>query len=142
MTHADPVNWQPLSQMPLIASMIDTALDDTREHFATLIEARERPHVLDDATVDRIEQVHTEQMEFVDIYAQQISRWRTTRPSADHTRELDRMEAQNGHLRATTTDVLDLARELRNGTIERVLRTSDVELGLQALLGHRPSSRR
>ncbi len=142
MTHADPVNWQPLSQIPLIASMIDTALDDTREHIATLTEARGRPHVLDDATVDRIEQVHTEQMEFVDIYAQQISRWRTERPFADQTRELDRMEAQNGRLRAMTADVLDLARKLRHGTIERVQRMSDVELGLQALLGHRPSSHR
>lgn len=44
MPHAEPVNWQPISQMPLIASMIDTALDDTREHIATLTEARTRPH--------------------------------------------------------------------------------------------------
>jgi len=59
-----------------------------------------RPHVLDDATIDRVEQVHAEQLEFVDIYAQQISRWRTEKPSAGQMRELDRMEAQNGHLRA------------------------------------------
>jgi hypothetical protein len=26
MPDADPVNWQPISQMPLIASMIDGAL--------------------------------------------------------------------------------------------------------------------
>jgi hypothetical protein len=31
-----------------------------------------------------------------------------------------------------------LARVLRNGTIERVLAMSDVELGLQSLLGNRP----
>ena len=39
-----------------------------------------RPNVLDDATSDRVEQVYGEQMQFVDIYAQQISRWRTKRP--------------------------------------------------------------
>ena len=96
MPHEDPVNWQPIREMPLIARMIDGALDDTREHLKTLAEARLRPHVLDDATIDRVEQVHTEQLQFVDIYAQQISRWRTEKPSADQTRELDRMEAQNG----------------------------------------------
>lgn len=96
----------------------------------TLAEARVRPHVLDDATIDRVERVHAEQLEFVDIYAQQISRWRTEQPSAGQTRELDRMEAQNGHLRAVTADVLALARELRKGTIERVLGMSDTELGL------------
>jgi hypothetical protein len=80
----DQVNWQPISQMPLIASMIDTSLDDTREHLATLNEAKARPHVLDDATIDRVEEVHTEQMEFVAIYTQQINRWRGEKPSTAH----------------------------------------------------------
>ncbi len=142
MPHAEPVNWQPISQMPLIASMIDTALDDTREHIATLTEAQTRPHVLDDATIDRIEQVHTEQMEFVDIYAQQISRWQTQGPSASQVRQLVGMDEQNGRLRAVTAQVLGLACELRKGTIERVLGMSDVELGLQALLSSRPDHQR
>jgi nitrogen-specific signal transduction histidine kinase len=142
MPNVDPVNWQPIGQMPLIASMIDDSLGDTREHLETLIEARARPHVLDDATIDRVEQVHTEQMEFVDIYTQQIARWRTEKPSASQARELDRMETQNQQLRAVTADVLALAGELRKGTIDRVLAMSDLELGLQALLGTRPSGRR
>ena len=142
MPHEGPVNWQPISMMPLIANMIDRALEDTREHLETLTEARSRPHMLDDATIDQTERVHTEQMEFVAIYAQQISFWRTEKPSADQTRELDRMEAQNGHLRAVTEDVLALAGELRKGTIERVMGMSDVELGLQALLSSRRPGRR
>ena len=87
----DQVNWQPISQMMLIASMIDTSLNDTREHLATLTKARAKPHVLDDATIDRLEEVHTEQMEFVAIYTQQIGRWRDEKPSASQTRALDRM---------------------------------------------------
>jgi hypothetical protein len=113
MPKATQVNWQPISQMPLIAGMIKGSLDDTREHLGTLTKARDRPHVLDDATIDRIEQVHTEQM-----------------------------EKQNQQLRIVTTDVLALAGELRKGTIERVLGMSDIELGIQALLASRPSGRR
>ena len=67
MPHADPVNWQPISEMSLIASTIDDVLDDTRDHIATLSEARTRPHVLDDATIGRVGRVHDEQFEFVDI---------------------------------------------------------------------------
>src|SRR5208282_6087169 len=103
-----PVNWQPISQMPLIASMIDGALDDTRDHVGTLNKARDRPHVLDDATIDRVERVHSEQLEYIDIYDQQISRWRTEKPSADRTRKLDQMEEQNQQLRAVTMEVLAL----------------------------------
>lgn len=142
MPRDDSVNWQPIGAMPLIAGMIDGALEDTREHLRTLGEARMRPHVLDDATIDRTERVHTEQLEFVGIYARQINRWRTERPSEKQTRELDRMEAQNVRLRAVTADVLALAGELRTGTIERVMGMSDVELGLQTLLDGRPPSRR
>src|SRR5271167_1545920 len=76
MPKTNQVNWQPIGQMPLIASMIDTSLNDTREHLSTLTKAKDRPHVLDDATIDRVEQVHTEQMNYVEIYTQQISRWR------------------------------------------------------------------
>ena len=142
MPKATQVNWQPISQMPLISSMIDTSLNDMREHLDTLTKAKDRPHVLDDATIDRVDQVHTEQMEFIDIYTRQISRWRTEKPSAAQVGELDRMEKQNQQLRGVTADVLALARELRKGTIDRVLGMSDLELGLQSLLGSQVPGRR
>jgi len=135
------VSWQPISRMSLLASMIEGSLDDTREHLGTLTKAKDRPHVLDDATIDRVEQVYTEQMEFGDIYTRQISRWRNERPSAAQSRELDRMDEQNQQLRSVTADVLALAGELRKGTIERVLGMSDLELGLQYLLGKQFSDR-
>src|SRR5271166_371829 len=142
MPKANQVNWQPISQMPLISSMIDTSLNDTREHLATLSRAKDRPHVLDDATIDRVERVHAEQMDYVDIYTQQISRWRTEKPSASQARELDRMEELNQQLRGVTADVLTLASELRKGAIERVLGMSDLELGIRAVLPNRSSGRR
>jgi hypothetical protein len=125
----DQVSWQPISQMMLIASMIDTSLDDTREHLATLTKARAKPHVLNDATIDRVEH-------------QQIGRWRDEKPSASQTRALDRMATQNQQLLDVTADVLALARELRKSTIERVLGMSDAVLGLQSLLGKRPTPKR
>jgi len=122
--------------------MIDGALHDTRDQIETLTKARTRPHVLDDATIDRVERVHNEQLEFVDIYAQQIRRWRTESPTTDQTRDLDRMEEQNRQLRAVTVNVLALAHELRKGTIDRIMEMNDVEFGLQTLLGNRPVSHR
>ena len=141
MPKTSQVNWQPISQMPLISSMIDTSLNDTREHLGTLSKAKDRPHVLDDATIDRVEQVHAEQMDYVEIYTQQISRWRNEKPSAAQASELDRMDKQNQQLQALTADVLALASEQRKGAIERVLGMSDLELGLQYLLGEQSSNR-
>jgi hypothetical protein len=142
MPKANQVNWQPISQMSLISSMIDTSLNDTLEHLGTLSKAKDRPHVLDDATIDRVEQAHAEQMDYVDIYSRQISRWRNEKPSAAQSRELDRMDEQNRQLRGITADVLALASQLRKGTIERVLGMSDLELGIRAGLLDRSSGRR
>jgi len=142
MPKTEQVNWQPINQMPLIASMITASLNDTREHLGTLTKATDRPHVLDDATIDRVEQVHTEQMQYINIYTQQIARWRTAKPSAVQAKELDRMEKQNQQLRDVTADVLALAGELRKGTIERILGMSDLELGLQTLLPTQSPGRR
>ena len=51
------------------------------------------------------------------------------------------MDEQNQQLRGVTADVLALAGELRKGTIERILGMSDLELGLQYLLGKQASNR-
>ena len=74
--------------------MIDGALSDTADHIQTLTKARAQPHVLDDATIDRVERVHREQLEFVDIYAEQLRLWRDQDPSAVQRRELERLEEQ------------------------------------------------
>ncbi len=71
-----------------------------------------------------------------------INRLRTEKPTADQTRKLDRMEEQNRQLRAVTMEVLAIAGKLRKGSIDRIMGMSDLELGLQALLAGRSSSRR
>ncbi len=142
MPSSDPVNWQSISQMPLIASMIGEALTDTREHLATLTRVRSTPHLLDDATIDRSKRVHDEQLEFVGIYDQQIARWKAVKPTPAQQRELDRMAAQNQELRTATDQVLALGRELRAGTIDRVMGMSDLELGLWAVVGNTSRNRR
>jgi len=141
MPTSERVNWQPISRMPLVASMIDGALSDTADHLQTLTKASAQPHALDDATIERVERVHREQLEFVDIYAEQLQRWRDQGPSTAQRRDLDGLEEKNLTLRQVTTEVLTLAAELRKGTSDRIMAMSDLELGIQVLLGTRPPGR-
>ena len=131
----DPVpNWQPLTALPLIASLIDGELADGQEHHASLLAVRDRPYVLDDATVERSIKLHTEQRDFLGVFAEQLARWRHEHPTDAQRRELDRLEGQLERLRAVLSAILELAEELQQGTIERVLAKSDLELGIEALL--------
>ena len=54
---AEQPDWQPISRMPLIGSMIDGMLQDAEEHYQTLLQASPKPHVLDDYTVGRVFEV-------------------------------------------------------------------------------------
>ena len=130
----DPApHWQPLAALPLIASLIDGELADGQEHHATLLSVRDQPYVLDDATVERSIKLHTEQRDFLGVFAEQLARWRHEQPTDAQRRELDRLDGQIERLRAVLEDILKLAEELKQGTIERVLAKSDLELGLEAL---------
>ncbi|MCK7580084.1 MAG: hypothetical protein MZV65_33375 [Chromatiales bacterium] len=90
--------------------------------------------MLDDATVERSIKLHAEQRDFLGVFAEPLARWRNERPTVAQRRELDRLEGQLERLRAVLGDILALAEELQQGTIERVLAKSDLELGLEALL--------
>lgn len=127
-------NWQPLTALPLIASIIDGELADGQEHHATLLSVRDRPYVLDDAIVERSLKLHTEQRDFLGVFTEQLSRWRHEQPTNAQRRELDRLEGQLERLRAVLTDILELAEELQQGTINRVLAKSDLELGIEVLM--------
>lgn len=127
-------HWQPLTALPLIASLIDGELADGQEHYATLLSVRDQPYVLDDATVERSIKLHTEQRDFLGVFAEQLARWRNEQPTDAQRRELDRLEGQLERLRSVLSAILALAEELQQGTIERVLAKSDLELGIGALL--------
>ncbi len=130
----DPVpNWQPITALPLIASLIDGELADGQEHYAALLEARSRPHVLDDATVERSIKLHTEQRDFLWVFEEQLVRWRSEPLSATQKGELDRLDGQLDRLRTVLSNILELAEELKQGTIDKVLAKSDLELGIEAL---------
>jgi hypothetical protein len=59
------VNWQPISALPLIGSMIDGLLDEVEKHYANLQACRLKPHVLDNDTVGRIIEVYSAQADDV-----------------------------------------------------------------------------
>lgn len=68
-------SWQPIDRLPVIALLIDGGLHDGREHYATLLEARPEPYVLDDATIMQTKRVNGEGLDWCDVYEKQLRRW-------------------------------------------------------------------
>lgn len=132
---AQQPNWQPLSMLPTIANHIREGLESTQQQYHNLLRAREKPHVLDDYTFNRVIQVYTTQQDDLWLYEEQLARWKKLTPP--QAQQLATLAQQLERLRAVTEKILNLADELKAGTIDSILRKSDVELALEVLSGKR-----
>jgi len=108
--------------------------DGMPEHLRS---CRAQPHVLDDYTVGRVIKVYTDQADDVGLYAEQLSRWNHLNLTPSQRQEADRLSKQIPRIRERISAILALAAELKGGTIETVLGKSDLEVGLEFLLGKR-----
>jgi hypothetical protein len=127
--------WYPIDKLPMFESMVTEGLDYTLEQYALFAEAREKPHVLDDATIDRGVRVFQDQIEETTWHDQQIARWRKQGLTERQRAQVDKLEAGTKRYRDASKGVLALLEELRKGTINRILEMDDGELGLNVLLG-------
>lgn len=82
-------------------------------------------------------EVITQQKADLAIYQQQLLHWLEANLTANQKLEVERLQGCLAKLHALTESILALAEELKQGTIESVLRKSDLDLGLEFLLGKR-----
>ena len=119
----------------MIGSLIDEMLVNAEEHYETILQAKGRPYVLDDAIVARIIQVHTDQLDDHWLFQEQLSRWAQEDLSGTQRREVERLQIQTMKLKEVLQAILTFAEELKPNTIEKVLGKSDVELAVDFLSG-------
>jgi hypothetical protein len=68
------------------------------------------------------------------LFEEQLARWKMDKLSVGQRHEVDRLTEQVGRCRTVIESILSLAEQLKQGTIEKVLAKSDLELGLEFLL--------
>lgn len=117
--------WQPISAQ----------LEDGRDQHRLLSQAR--PYVLDDATVERLLRVYGETAEDLWLYDQQLGRWGRLALTPAQRREVERVQSQMTALREVVERILTLGARLKDQTIESLLAKSDLEIGIEGLLGRR-----
>ncbi|PEP92130.1 hypothetical protein [Bacillus toyonensis] len=127
-------NWQPIQNLPIIANLIDGQSTDAKEQYVNLLEARNKPHVLNDAIIRRTIHVYTEQLEFLWIFEEQLSKWQKEECLTPiEQSEVERLQGQVQQLHHILTDILTLTDKLKEGTYEKVMEKSDWQLGMESL---------
>jgi hypothetical protein len=132
--HKQQQNWHPITMLPMLSTMISGQLDEAKNQYENLLQAEHKPYALNDEIVERVIKVHQEQLDFICLYENQISKWHdeetlTTKIEEDLTSS--QMHLQE--LSKVLTNILILADKLKDGTIEKIMGKSDLELGLEFL---------
>lgn len=135
MSENPPIQWQPISRLPLLAMMVKGMLKDNQSQYALFLEAREKPWVLDNATVDRALRVYRVQREDLKLYDEQFARWQQESLTVDQQAAVSELITLLAQLKTVVDQILALLDELKDGTIEKMLGKSDLEVGLEVLLG-------
>jgi len=136
MIHQEP-QWQPISALPMIVQLIRGTLENTNEQYQTLLAAEDKPHVLNDALVDRVIRLYTVQAEDMTLFEEQLARWKKEHLTPVQEQEVDLLSEPLQRLRELEEKILSLAEKLKQGTLDTILRKSDVELALEVLSGKR-----
>lgn len=128
-------NWQPISSLPLIATAIDGMLEAAKEQYPALEQAKNRPGVLDDFTVERVVSVYTQQASDLWLYEEQLRQWKEQKLSQAQHQEVTRLEGQLEQLRTQIDAILLLVKDLKPMTIKSLMSKSDLEIAMDVLSG-------
>ncbi|GCE32193.1 hypothetical protein KDA_76770 [Dictyobacter alpinus] len=127
--------WRPISFLPSLAHHIDGMLKDDQDQYTNLLRAKNKPHVLDDFTVNEVIRVFSTAKADLPLFDEQLRRWGAEQKLTNTQRqEIIRLKAQMQKLHEVVEQILTLANELSKGTIQKVMAKSDEQLGLEALM--------
>ena len=119
----------------MLADMLSAQVEEVDTQLETLKAAQARPHVLDDHTVGRVLKVYGEQQDFLWVYEAQVERWQQESLSATQRQQTAQMAQQLTQLKPKLKEILAIAEDLKDKTIESVLDKSDLEVALDVLSG-------
>ncbi len=123
-------NWYGLEMLPKYLMMGKEQLHEAEKQLQMLKTCENRPYVLDDFLVNRIIKIYTEQNEMLWVPVEQCSKWRKQSPRKDQLSDIMQVENNSKNLFSTNEQILSLAQSLKKGTVDSVLRKSDIENAL------------
>lgn len=128
-------NWQPLSMLPTITSIIDGEVENFEELYGNLCQAKEQPYVLDNMTLDRAIENHRMCLEEAWVYDEQLVRWKKEELTDEQNREIERLTEKMKKYRKLCEQIIALSEEIKKGSIDSILDMDDMELAMAVLSG-------
>jgi hypothetical protein len=129
------IQWHPISMLPTFTFMVDGMLEESLVQLSNMRGAVDKPHVLNDATLNRVFDLYDKQLDDQRYFVEQFSRWKQGHLSAEQAKEIDRLVKQSATLKDVNEEILKIAHSIKHETIDQILAMDDVELAIAVLSG-------
>ncbi|NQY65607.1 MAG: hypothetical protein HRT38_18240 [Alteromonadaceae bacterium] len=120
--------WQPISMLPVFSEMIDGMSNTSIEQLETLYPVLDKPHILDDDTINRLINLYTEELNNQWIFEEQFRRWKDKNISPNEEQEVNRLIGQLPKLKTNSEKILKLVRSIEHNTIDKIIAMDEIEL--------------
>lgn len=127
MTEQQP-HWQPITMLPVFSEMISGMLETSTDQLGYMQLVFEKPHVLDDATLHRVIEQYTNQLNDHWLFEEQFSRWQRESLRPSEAREVDRLIKQIAQLKESSEAILKIAHSIAHATIDKIMDMDELEL--------------
>lgn len=127
-------NFYGLNMLPIYVEISSGQLDSSKEQLTNLEKAKDKPHILDDETIERIIKLHCSQNEDNWVFFEQCKKWRDASPSDEQLAQIAEVEKNTSKLESINNEVIKLAESFKGKTIDDVMAKDDAQLGLEWLL--------
>ena len=135
ITGDQQIQWHPISMLPTFTFMVDGMLKESLVQLNNMRGVVNKPHVLDDATLNRVIDLYDKQLDDQWYFVEQFSRWKQGHLSAEQAKEIDRLVKQSATLKDVNEEILMIAHSIKHETIDQILAMDDVELAIAVLSG-------
>ena len=114
--------------------MNSNQLLEVKKQYESLLAVKDKPHVLDDETVQRVIKCYTGQKELLEPERKQFVKWEKEEKLNTTQKEKIKKAYENlDKKEKIINDILSLTKELEKGTINKLMAKSDLELGIEFL---------
>jgi hypothetical protein len=128
-------NWQPISRLAQFISIAEQGVALAEEQLASLRAGIDQPYRLDNATGERAIRAFTDtRADLVELFGPQGDRWAALDLGATRRKDVARFRELVAQELALVDQTLSAAEELKGYTIEALMKWSDLEIGIEAVV--------
>ena len=115
--------------------VVDEKLKQAQKQISNLEKCKDRPHVLDDKTVQRLIDVYSQEKQIVQHLMITIRSTLQSELSYDDRQTMKKVDGDINELDKACAQILFLADHFKEHTIDKIVEKTDVDLALDVLMG-------